>query len=49
MANLPQGDRTVITKYPLDDSLDHLQDSLQKAEQSYGPNSIAYNGGNTRD
>ena len=35
MANLSQDDRDVITKHPLDDSLDHLQDSLQKAEQSY--------------
>ena len=35
MANLSQEDRTVITKYPLDDSLDHLQESLRKAEQSH--------------
>ena len=48
MASLSRNDRTVITKHPLDDSLDHLRDSLQKAEQSYEPNLIAYNGGNTR-
>ena len=35
MANLSQDDRTVITKHPLDDTLEHLRDSLRKAEQSY--------------
>ena len=39
MANL---ERTIIAKHPLDDSLDHLQDSLRKAEQSYKPRSISY-------
>lgn len=35
MAYISQDDRTVIAEHPLDDSLDHLQDALQKAEQSY--------------
>lgn len=35
MANLSQDDRTVITKHPLDDCLDHLRDSLRKVEQSF--------------
>jgi hypothetical protein len=50
MANLSQDDRAVITKYPLDDCLDPLRDSLRKAEQSYGPSSTFDNGaGDTRD
>ena len=43
MASLSQDDRAVITKHPLDDSLDHLQVSLQKAELSYD------GAGDTRD
>jgi hypothetical protein len=35
MASLSQDDRPVITKHPLDDSLDHLRDSLRKTEQLY--------------
>ncbi|ERF73796.1 hypothetical protein EPUS_05500 [Endocarpon pusillum Z07020] len=35
MANLSQDDRDIIKKHPLDDCLDHLRDSLRKAEQSY--------------
>jgi Fungal protein kinase len=50
MANLSQDDRTVISKHPLDDSLDHLEDSLRKAEQSYRLSSISYDGArDTRD
>lgn len=46
--NLSQDDRTVITKHPLDDSRSS-RDSLRKAEQSDGPNSITHNGaGDTR-
>ena len=41
MANLSQDDRNVIAKHPLDNSLDHLRDSLQ-AEQSYEPSSTSY-------
>jgi hypothetical protein len=43
MANLSPDDRAVITKYPLDDCLDHLRGSLEKIEQSYDE------GGDTRD
>lgn len=43
MASLSQDDRAVITKHLLDDSLDHLQVSLQKTEQSYD------GAGDTRD
>ncbi len=50
MANLSQDDRAVITKHPLDDSLDPLRDSLRKAELSYGPSSVSYDGAkDTRD
>ncbi len=42
MANLSQGDRTVIAEYPLDNCLGHLQDSLRKAEQIYRPDSLSY-------
>ncbi len=42
MANLSQGDRTVIADYPLDNCLGHLQDSLRKAEQIYRPDSLSY-------
>ena len=44
MANLSQDERNVIAKHPLGDSLDHLQGSLQKAEQSCKPGSISYDG-----
>jgi hypothetical protein len=44
MANLSQDDRTVITKHPLDDCLDHLRDSLRKAEHSFEPSSTSDNG-----
>lgn len=40
MANLSEDDCFVITEHPLDNSLDHLRDSLQKAEQSYESGSI---------
>lgn len=43
MANLSQDDRNVIAKHPLDNSLDHLRDSLQ-AEQSYEPSLTSYDG-----
>jgi hypothetical protein len=50
MANLSQDDRTVITKHPLDGCLEHLRDSLRKAEQSFEPSSTSDNGaGDTRD
>jgi hypothetical protein len=50
MANLSQDDRAVIAKHPLDDSLDHLRDSLQKAEQSRRPGSTSDNSaGDIRD
>ena len=50
MANLSQDDRTVITNHPLDDSLDHLRDSLGKIELSHGPSSTSNNGASdTRD
>lgn len=44
MANLSQDDRTIIAKHPFGTSLDHLRDSLQKAEESYEPGSISYDG-----
>jgi len=44
MANLSQDDRTIIAEHPLDDSLDHLRDVFRKAEQSYKPGAIAYDG-----
>jgi len=34
----------VIAKHPLENSLDHLRDSLRKAEQFYEPGSISYDG-----
>ena len=37
MANLPSEDRAMFAKHPLDTSLDHLLESLQKAEQNYKP------------
>lgn len=40
MANLSQDNCTIITEHPLDNSLDHLRDSLRKAEQSFKPGSI---------
>ena len=45
MVNLSQEDRTIILEHPLDDSLDHLQDALRKAERSYKPGVISYDGG----
>jgi hypothetical protein len=42
MANLSQDERSIIAKYPLNDSLCYLQDSLRKEEQSYKPCSISY-------
>ncbi|MCJ1237182.1 hypothetical protein MMC14_005167 [Varicellaria rhodocarpa] len=44
MANLSQEDRTIILEHPLDDSLDHLRDVLRKAERSYKPSAISYDG-----
>jgi len=35
MGNLLPKDRDIIDKYPLDNTLNHLQDALRKAEQSY--------------
>ena len=35
MANLSEDDRKIIEKYPLKNSLAHLQDSLSGAEKSY--------------
>ncbi len=35
MGNLLPKDRDIIEKYPLDNTLNHLQDTLRKAEQSY--------------
>lgn len=35
MANISQDDRDIIAKYPLSNSLDHLQGLLQDAEGSY--------------
>ena len=50
MASLLQEDCTVIRKHPLDDSLDHLRNSIRKAEQSYGPSPISHNdAGNNSD
>ncbi|KAI9797634.1 MAG: hypothetical protein M1825_005732 [Sarcosagium campestre] len=40
MASLSQIDRTIIAEHPLDDYLDHLEDSLRKAEQDYGQGSV---------
>ncbi len=34
----------IIAKHPLENSLDHLWDSLWKAEQFYEPGSISYDG-----
>ena len=44
MANLSQGDLTIIAKHPLDSSLNHLQDSLRQAEQSCKPSFTTYGG-----
>ena len=44
MVNLSQEDRTIILEHHLDHSLDHLQDALRKAEQSYKPGVISYDG-----
>ncbi len=50
MANLSQDDRIVTTRHSLDGCLDHLRDSLRKAEQSFEPSSTSDNGaGDTRD
>lgn len=35
MTDLSPGDRDIIAKYPLNNSLDHLQDLLGVAEQAY--------------
>ena len=44
MANLSQDNHKIIMEHPLNDSLDHLRNVLQKAEQSYKPNAISYDG-----
>ena len=44
MANLSQDERTIITKHPLNNSLDHLQDLLRKVEQTYEPGSFSDDG-----
>lgn len=43
MANLSQNDRTILVKYPLDSSPDHLREPLRKVEQDYEPGSIPHN------
>ena len=35
MADLSQDERDIIAKHPLNSALDHLRDSLQKAEQCF--------------
>ena len=42
MAILSQNDRNIIAEHPLDICLDHLQDPLQKAEQSYKRCSLSH-------
>ena len=42
MANLSQVDRAIIAKDPLENSLNHLHDSLRKVEQTYEPDSTSY-------
>ena len=42
MANLSPTDHTIIAKYPLGISLDHLHDSLRKVEQNYEPGSLSH-------
>ncbi|KGQ01619.1 hypothetical protein PAAG_11601 [Paracoccidioides lutzii Pb01] len=42
MANLSQGDRNAIGKYPLNNSLSHLQDLLQDTEKFYMTHPICY-------
>ena len=44
MTNLSQNDRDIIAEHPLDTSLNHLRDPLQKAEQDYRPRSPSYDG-----
>lgn len=44
MVNLSQEDCTIILEHLLDDSLAHLQDALRKAERSYKPGVISYDG-----
>ena len=41
MANLSEDERLIIATYPLNDSLAYLQDSLEKAEQSYPPRTFS--------
>ncbi|EAS32100.3 uncharacterized protein CIMG_03124 [Coccidioides immitis RS] len=44
MANLSQDDRITIKKYPLNNSLDHLQDLLQDTERFYTTHLISDDG-----
>ena len=44
MANLSPEDHTIIIDHPLDDSLDHLREVLQKAEYSYTLEMNPYDG-----
>ena len=43
MANLSPDERAVVAKYPLRNSLDHLQDSLQLLEQNNKPRALSFN------
>ncbi|KAI1987116.1 hypothetical protein LOZ53_004446 [Ophidiomyces ophidiicola] len=45
MVDISPGDRDVIKRYPLHDSLDKLGDLLQEAEKVYEPRLISYDGG----
>ena len=44
MANLLEEDLTFIAKHPLDGSLNHLRDSLEKADQFYKLSSTSDDG-----
>lgn len=44
MASLSQDDRDIITKHPLNSTLDRLHESLREVEQSYKPDLISYDG-----
>lgn len=44
MTEFSPDDRIIIAEHPLGNSLDHLREPLQKVEQTYGPDSLSYNG-----
>jgi len=44
MTEFSLDDRIIIAEHPLGSSLDHLREPLQKVEQTYGPDSLSYNG-----